>query len=124
MQLVKSYLKLFYQLHHLEELESHNVNNQNNINLTVSSRTNQVTIPAVMLQNWQRYIALNTDPSMYSFSQKSQLSLAEYFYKLEADGRNLYHMTTTYKPYQGREYGVDDVNNFFKYFYTKSFYVI
>ena len=94
---------------------------QNNTKLSESLRVPQASIPADMMQNLQRYIDPNISPAMYSYSQKSQLALAEYFYKLEAEGRTLYHLSITYKPYSGREYGVNDVNNFFKSFYTKKF---
>lgn len=82
---------------------------------------NKVTVPAHLMQSWQYYLAKNTDPLLYSITQKSQIALAEKFYSLEYQGRTLYHMSITYKPFGGRLYTEKDVNTFYINFYTKEF---
>lgn len=94
------------------------INNTENFK-TISS--NKVTVPADILQKWQKYLAKNTAPKDYSLSQKYRLALTEKMYDQEVEGRILFHMTITYKPYGDRVYREQDVNNFFKNFYTKTF---
>lgn len=94
------------------------INEPYNINAILNTKA---TVPAHILQNLQQYIAGDTDPLLYTLAEKKQLSLAEYFYKLELAGRTLYHMSITYKPYADRVYTEKDVNTFFKSFYIKKF---
>lgn len=95
-----------------------NTNEPFNINTIMNTK---VTVPADILQNLKQYVAGDTDPLLYSVVQKTKLALVEYFYKLQSAGRTLYHMSITYKPFQGRVYTEKDVNTFYINFYTKKF---
>jgi hypothetical protein len=55
-----------------------------------------------------------------SHSDLIRLSLTEYIHNLVLDqNRSIFHLTTTYKPYQDRIYSKSDVDRFFTCFYTK-----
>ena len=64
---------------------------------------------------WNSYIDFSS-----SHSDRIRLSLTEYVYNLVQDqNRVLFHLTTTYKPYQERTYTQRDIDRFFTNFYTK-----
>jgi hypothetical protein len=50
---------------------------------------------------------------------KYREGIANHMSSLESDGRVLYHMTITYRPYADRIYRESDVNTFFINFYVK-----
>ena len=55
-------------------------------------------------------------------TKKIQKSLTEYVTNLEQNqNRVLFHLTTTYKPYQDRIYNKNDIDVFFTNFYLKYF---
>ncbi len=55
-----------------------------------------------------------------SHSDQIRLSLTEHIYNLVQDeNRSLFHLTTTYKPYQDRTYTKSDIDQFFTNFYLK-----
>lgn len=65
---------------------------------------------------WKEYL---TDADTLSTTDQYRLSLTEMMYQYQLQGRTLYHLTVTYKPYAEREYAESDVANFFKYFYLR-----
>ena len=55
-----------------------------------------------------------------SHSDSIRLSLTEYIHNLVQDqNRSIFHLTTTYKPYQDRIYSQRDIDLFFTNFYVK-----
>ena len=63
---------------------------------------------------WKSYLFKPTH------SDQIRLSLTEYVYNLIQDeNRSLFHLTTTYKPYQDRTYTKSDIDLFFTNFYLK-----
>lgn len=53
-------------------------------------------------------------------SDQIRLSLTEYINNLVLDqNRSIFHLTTTYKPYQDRNYSKSDIDLFFTNFYVK-----
>lgn len=63
---------------------------------------------------WKSYLFKPTH------SDKIRLSLTEYVNNLVLDqNRSIFHLTTTYKPYQERIYSQKDVDQFFTNFYVK-----
>jgi len=79
---------------------------------------------------WKEYL---THADTLSTTDQYRLSLTEMMYQYQLQGRTLYHLTVTYKPYLkldgiryitdksylSREYVESDVANFFKYFYLR-----
>lgn len=64
---------------------------------------------------WKSYLNFST-----SHSDLIRLSLTEYVHNLVLDqNRSIFHLTTTYKPYQDRIYTQKDVDQFFTNFYVK-----
>jgi hypothetical protein len=64
---------------------------------------------------WNSYLDFSN-----THSDRIRLSLTEYVYNLVQDqNRVLFHLTTTYKPYQDRIYTQNDIDVFFKNFYVK-----
>ena len=64
---------------------------------------------------WKTYL----NHSM-SNSDLIRLSLTEYVHNLVQDqNRSIFHLTTTYKPYQERTYNQKDIDQFFTNFYVK-----
>lgn len=61
---------------------------------------------------WKRTNKINTD---------SRIALVDHLYKKELEGRTLYHLVLTYKPYGDRDYSESDCNKFFKTFYLQKF---
>lgn len=90
----------------------------------ISTESNQChqTIPSVRYlaqkQLWYEYLNSNYINTS-TFGER--IGFADYMYEQEQSGRVLYHMTTTYKPYEERTYKERDVNNFFVNFYVKKF---
>ena len=73
---------------------------------------------SILKQSWSDYLhSRYHNTSTFA----SRIALAEYFYSQEQSGRILYHMTTTYKPFEDRTYNERDVNKFFVNFYVKKF---
>ena len=69
-------------------------------------------------------------PEIYKFKKhlsksiiykNQQLSYLNYFQNHIDEGRHLFHLTVTYKPFQHREYKSQDINKFFTNFYVKLF---
>lgn len=55
-------------------------------------------------------------------SDIERINLANYFNNLQKhEKRHLYHLTITYKQFNERDYSADDINVFFKVFYTQYF---
>jgi hypothetical protein len=76
--------------------------------------TNESLIESERLR-WKSYLNHST-----SNSDLIRLSLTEYIHNLELDqNRSIFHLTTTYKPYQDRIYFKRDVDLFFTNFYVK-----
>jgi len=64
---------------------------------------------------WNCYLDFST-----SNSDRIRLSLTEYIHNLVLDqNRSIFHLTTTYKPYQDRIYSKSDIDLFFTNFYVK-----
>ena len=64
---------------------------------------------------WNSYLDFST-----SHSDRIRLSLTEYIHNLVHDqNRSIFHLTTTYKPYQDRIYSKSDIDLFFTNFYVK-----
>jgi hypothetical protein len=67
-------------------------------------------------ENWHQYLnAYPSCPRTYPY----RLELTNYFRELQLQGRYLFHMTITYKPYKDRNYSEKSVNTFFINFYVK-----
>ena len=82
------------------------------------SQSTQVTELSDLRQSWSDYLHtryINTT------TFDTRIALAEYMYEQEQSDRVLYHLTTTYKPYEKRTYTERDVNKFFVNFYVKKF---
>ncbi len=63
---------------------------------------------------WKSYLFRPTN------SESIRLSLTEYVYNLvQNQNRSIFHLTTTYKPYQDRTYKQSDIDRFFITFYTR-----
>ena len=63
---------------------------------------------------WRSYLFSPTH------SDRIRLSLTEYTHNLVQDqNRSIFHLTTTYKPYQDRIYSQRDIDQFFTNFYVK-----
>ena len=90
----------------------------------ISTESNQShhTTPSIRYlaqkQLWYEYLNSNYINTS-TFGER--IGFADYMYEQEQSGRVLYHMTTTYKPYEDRTYKERDVNNFFINFYVKKF---
>jgi len=64
---------------------------------------------------WNSYLDFSK-----SHSDLIRLSLTEYIHNLVLDqNRSIFHLTTTYKPYQDRIYSQKDIDLFFTNFYVK-----
>lgn len=88
---------------------------------TDSHQSHQTTgsIPyPIQKQNWNDYLNSNY---INTSTFDERVGFAEYMYQQEQSGRVLYHMTTTYKPYEERTYKERDINKFFINFYVKKF---
>ena len=80
----------------------------------ISEFTKETLIDSERLK-WKSY--LNDSKSN---SDLIRLSLTEYIYNLVLDqNRSIFHLTTTYKPYQDRIYTQKDIDLFFTNFYVK-----
>jgi hypothetical protein len=63
---------------------------------------------------WKSYLFRPTN------SESIRLSLTEYVHNLvQNQNRSIFHLTTTYKPYQDRTYKQSDIDRFFITFYTR-----
>lgn len=68
------------------------------------------------VENWHQYlIAYPSCPRTYLH----RLELTNLFRELQLQGRYLFHMTITYKPFKVRNYSEKSVNTFFINFYVK-----
>lgn len=91
-----------------------------------SSRHHQNPVDAETLeshqQDWNRYL-YQSPSTPYPVPQVDQcrLALTEYMYRQELDGRHLFHLTLTYKPYADRIYKEQDINNFYINFHVRHF---
>lgn len=82
----------------------------------------KINIKDPVKENWINYIRNSSyDNNPLSKPNLYRLSLTNQMYELEQDGRTQFHLTTTYKPYSGRNYTEKDINTFFINFYTKKF---
>lgn len=64
---------------------------------------------------WNSYLDFST-----SISDRIRLSLTEHIYNLVQDeNRSIFHLTTTYKPYQDQTYSKSDIDRFFTTFYIR-----
>lgn len=73
-------------------------------------------------QEWISYLSRTASKiNDLNESQKYQIGLTQIMNQQRLSGRQLYHMTLTYKPYCKIEYKSDLVNKFFINFYVKSF---
>jgi hypothetical protein len=73
-------------------------------------------------QEWVSYLS-RTASSINDLNenQKYQIGLTQIMHQKRLSGRQLFHMTLTYKPYNKIEYSSDLVNKFFINYYVKSF---
>ncbi len=69
----------------------------------------------------KNYIQLDQSPSPLKLPaiDRARLELTKEMVKLEDEGRRLFHLSITYRPYQDRSYQETDVNTFFNNFYRK-----
>ena len=81
----------------------------------MSQNTPNVPISALK-ESWNNYLSSNY---FNTTTFDTRVALAEYMYEQERSDRVLYHLTTTYKPYENRTYTERDVNKFFVNFYVK-----
>ena len=73
-------------------------------------------------QQWVQYISdarSNNDP--LTEPNLKRLWLTEQVYQQELKGRQLFHLTITYKPYEDRTYTENIINTFFTNFYMTRF---
>lgn len=61
------------------------------------------------------------DKQAISDADNKRLFLEQYFDQLHSEGRHLFHLSITYKPYEDRDYTAKDINSFFITFYTQYF---
>lgn len=89
----------------------------------ISSLTNQLNyqVPDQIKSEWSNYISSFIKPIDFTETDKHRLALTEFMYQQQQNGRTLYHLSLTYKPYGSREYLESDINIFFINFYTKKF---
>ena len=81
-----------------------------------------INISDPIREDWINYIRNSSyDKNPLSKPNLFRLSLTNKMYELEQEGRTLFHLTVTYKPYTGRNYTEKDINRFFINFYTKKF---
>jgi hypothetical protein len=98
-----------------------NIKEQTEINREVLSKL-MITVNDPVKEDWINYIRnSNYDNNPSSKPNLFRLSLTNKMYELEQEGRTQFHLTTTYKPYSGRNYTEKDINTFFINFYTKKF---
>lgn len=71
---------------------------------------------------WIKYISsISNGIGDLSNSDRHRLELTEFMYMKALDGRYLFHLTLTYKPFGERQYCAQDADAFFKTFYVKYF---
>jgi hypothetical protein len=73
------------------------------------------------MQKWKSYLGLSPDQSQLSSDHRIRLEFTRMFHQFEFYGASLFHMTITYKSYQGYEYSPKNTNDFFVNFYLKDF---
>jgi hypothetical protein len=71
----------------------------------------------------KQYLPLHEVPAIHklNYVDRARLELTKQMVKLESDGRYLFHISITYRPYQERIYQETDVNTFFNNFYKQGF---
>ena len=99
-------------MHYQEQTVAHQVS-QNHQSLSINNEIRQDWINYIINSNY------NSNPA--SISNQYRLALTEKMHQLKIDGRKLFHMSITYKPYASRTYTEKDINRFFINFYTKHF---
>ena len=86
-----------------------------NTDLTDTHQVSQLNL-VHLRQSWKEYL---TDADTLSMTEQYRLSLTEMMHQHQLQGRTLYHLTVTYKPYVDRDYAESDVASFFKWFYLR-----
>lgn len=85
-----------------------------NQSLNHSTEYSKETLIDSERMKWNSYLFRPTH------SESIRLSLTEYVYNLvQNQNRSIFHLTTTYKPYQDRIYKQSDIDQFFITFYTR-----
>ncbi len=82
---------------------------------------NQETL-GIFRSQWIEYISSKANfIGDLSRDDQHRIALTEFMYRQELDGRHLFHLTLTYKPFGERQYQPQDADAFFKSFYVKYF---
>ena len=73
-------------------------------------------------EDWITYCSQSaTSINDLNHNDKMRISFAQYMHEQHLSGRQLFHMTLTYKPFNSIKYDSNVVNKFFINFYVKSF---